>query len=89
MTRRMLSKFDFTMVRFGGKWEVLPKSYEVEQIINLMSKDGSYQKCVKDAFDWWKDSLSNEANWDDSLMRCVRDHLATKLNEKILIHEDL
>ena len=89
MTLRLLSKFDFTIVRFNDKWEILPATFEIEKIIELMSKDGTYQKCLQSTFDWWKDSLSKEGEWDDSLMRCVRDSLANKLNHYIKIHKDL
>ena len=89
MTHDQLTKYDFRIVRFKGKWEILPASYKVEQIINLMSKDGTYQKCLKETFEWWKNSLDNESEWDDSLMRCVRDHLAQRLNKQILIHKDI
>lgn len=89
LTLRPLQKYDFRMVYYNGKWEILPATYEVEQIMNLMSKDGTYEKCLKNTFKWWGDSLKDEDDWDDSLMRCVRDHLANELNAKIKIHTDV
>ena len=88
MTLRPLSKFDFIIVRFNGKWEILPATFEIEKIIELMSKDGTYQKCLDETFNYWC-ILKDETQWDDSLMRCVRQTLADKLNENIKIHKDL
>lgn len=88
MTLRLLSKFDFIIVRFNNKWEILPATFEIEKIIELMSKDGTYQKCLDETFNYWS-ILKDETQWDDSLMRCVRQTLADKLNENIKIHEDL
>ena len=47
LTLRPLQKYDFRMVYYNDKWEILPATYEVEQIVNLMSKDGTYEKCLK------------------------------------------
>ncbi len=88
MTLRLLSKFDFIIVRFNNKWEILPATFEIEKIIELMSKDGTYQKCLDETFNYWS-ILKNETQWDDSLMRCVRQTLADRLNENIKIHKDL
>lgn len=88
MTLRLLSKFDFIIVRFNNKWEILPATFEIEKIIELMSKDGTYQKCLDETFNYWS-LLKNETQWDDSLMRCVRQTLADRLNENIKIHKDL
>lgn len=88
MTLRLLSKFDFIIVRFNNKWEILPATFEIEKIIELMSKDGTYQKCLDETFNHWT-ILKDDTQWDDSLMRCVRQTLADKLNAKIDIHKDL
>lgn len=89
MTLRLLSKFDFIIVRFNDKWEILPATFEIEKIIELMAKDGTYQKCLKSTLDYWRNMLKDETQWDDSLMRCVRQTLADRLNEKIKIHNGL
>ena len=89
LTLRPLQKYDFRMVCYNDKWEILPATYEVEQIVNLMSKDGTYEKCLQKTFEWWGDALKDKDGWDNSLMRCVRDRLANELNEKIKIHMDV
>lgn len=87
MTFRLLSKFDFIIVRFNDNWNILPATFEIEKIIELMSKDGTYQKCLDETLDYWGVLLKDDTQLDDFLMCCVRGTLADKLNDYIKIQD--